>query len=344
MNPSYIIYGDYNRNNGSMLLRKIRSYARFETDPYYLAKVKQAVAERVYLDDDSTFDAIIKYQNGDISQLDPLFKAYHLLILKLSAGALRIYKKRGQIDEILSLSYSTFLTCLKKYTVSEKLSRFSTYLSTAILHNIIHYIPFEHTRIRYRIQHISALDNIILNDLSINPNQSIHDILPDDTIKKYWKHINYLTIVNVYKQNHIPIKVSDQPLMHIDIDECFKNLNDRQKRILTRRLNGDILHDIGIDENITRERVRQIEAQALSKIKKIIESQNRLPIKPIKLPEKQQVILLTYDEAKKFIKLHYIKSRAAYIRFARICVQLPLNPRSTYKHSWKGWKSFLSRR
>jgi RNA polymerase sigma factor (sigma-70 family) len=47
-----------------------------------------------------------------------------------------------------------------------------------------------------------------------------------------------------------------------EVAAMFRNLDDRQRDIVTRRLNGETLQHIAGLYNLSRERIRQIEAQA----------------------------------------------------------------------------------
>ena len=55
----------------------------------------------------------------------------------------------------------------------------------------------------------------------------------------------------------------------IDLSTCIEHLSEREQYIISRRFfYGNTLQEIGDDLDLTRERVRKIEYEALKKIKK----------------------------------------------------------------------------
>lgn len=72
--------------------------------------------------------------------------------------------------------------------------------------------------------------------------------------------------------------IEDKPEIYlnekIDLRTCIEHLNDREQYIIKRRFfYGNTLQEIGEDLDLTRERVRKIEFEALKKIRKELETQ-----------------------------------------------------------------------
>ncbi len=66
--------------------------------------------------------------------------------------------------------------------------------------------------------------------------------------------------------------------IHINIEECLAQLSDKQREVVERRfgLHGysvSTLEEVGAEIGVTRERVRQIQMDALKKLKKILEQE-----------------------------------------------------------------------
>ena len=69
-----------------------------------------------------------------------------------------------------------------------------------------------------------------------------------------------------------PSEIASQQLLKKQIDEVLGTLNSREQRVLQLRfgLEDDrsrTLQEIGAEFNVTRERIRQIEAKALRKLR-----------------------------------------------------------------------------
>ena len=74
------------------------------------------------------------------------------------------------------------------------------------------------------------------------------------------------------KDNETPSEYADNSLLKDKIDEVLKELTDREERVLRLRYGLDdgrthTLEEVGKEFNVTRERIRQIEAKALKKLR-----------------------------------------------------------------------------
>ena len=75
------------------------------------------------------------------------------------------------------------------------------------------------------------------------------------------------------KENKIEISMDGIKVKKISITDYIKSLDDeKRKNIMTMRLNGSTLEEIGIKEGVTRERIRQISTKFLSSLPDVKES------------------------------------------------------------------------
>jgi RNA polymerase primary sigma factor len=85
---------------------------------------------------------------------------------------------------------------------------------------------------------------------------------------------HFLTDTNMPLPEHVAESVSRTTALR----NCLDSLNDRQRRVLELRYGLDdgrprTLDEVGVVFNVTRERVRQIEAQSLRKLEALAEAQ-----------------------------------------------------------------------
>jgi RNA polymerase nonessential primary-like sigma factor len=73
-----------------------------------------------------------------------------------------------------------------------------------------------------------------------------------------------------------PVDALQQEDVHTNIEDCLAQLSDKQREVVERRfgLHGhqvSTLEEVGLEIGVTRERVRQIQMDALRKLKRILE-------------------------------------------------------------------------
>jgi RNA polymerase nonessential primary-like sigma factor len=73
-----------------------------------------------------------------------------------------------------------------------------------------------------------------------------------------------------------PVDALQQEDVHTNIEDCLAQLSDKQREVVERRfgLHGhpvSTLEEVGVEIGVTRERVRQIQMDALRKLKRILE-------------------------------------------------------------------------
>ena len=69
-----------------------------------------------------------------------------------------------------------------------------------------------------------------------------------------------------------PVEATNQTLLHEQLDEVVSTLTEREQRVIKLRFGWDdgrprTLEEVGKEFNVTRERIRQIEAKALRKLR-----------------------------------------------------------------------------
>ena len=104
-------------------------------------------------------------------------------------------------------------------------------------------------------ERIASTDSMILND----PARTLLDTLADE-------------------QAEDPSEVIAVEEVHVNIEECLAQLSDKQREVVERRfgLHGysvSTLEEVGKEIGVTRERVRQIQMDALKKLRKILEQE-----------------------------------------------------------------------
>ncbi len=102
-------------------------------------------------------------------------------------------------------------------------------------------------------ERMSSTDSAILND----PSRTLIETIADE-------------------QSQDPSEMLAEEDMHLNVEECLAQLSDKQREVVERRfgLHGysvSTLEEVGKEIGVTRERVRQIQMDALNKLKKILE-------------------------------------------------------------------------
>jgi RNA polymerase nonessential primary-like sigma factor len=101
----------------------------------------------------------------------------------------------------------------------------------------------------------ASTDSTILND----PSKTLIETIADEQTKD-------------------PAESLAEEDIHVSVEECLAQLNDKQREVVERRfgLHGysvSTLEQVGREIGVTRERVRQIQVDALKKLKKILEQE-----------------------------------------------------------------------
>jgi RNA polymerase nonessential primary-like sigma factor len=101
----------------------------------------------------------------------------------------------------------------------------------------------------------ASTDSSVMRDSG----KTLLDTISDDTVKD-------------------PTEVLQEESVHSNIEDCLSQLSDKQREVVERRfgLHGysvSTLEEVGKEIGVTRERVRQIQMDALKKLKRILEQE-----------------------------------------------------------------------
>lgn len=104
-------------------------------------------------------------------------------------------------------------------------------------------------------ERIASTDSNVMSDSG----KTLLDTIPDKSIKD-------------------PTETLQEESVHSNLEECLSRLSDKQREVVERRfgLHGhavSTLEEVGREIGVTRERVRQIQMDALKKLKRILEQE-----------------------------------------------------------------------
>ena len=240
----------------------------------------------------------IMYQNGDEYALTVLIKKNMRFVWKAAFHYYKRFRPKLEVEDLYQAGIIGLIKGANRYDYSLG-NEFLTYAGHWINQNITRYIADEVFIIRIpvhafeKIMKIMRLEYVNIND-GVD-NETIKRIVDDTgfTINEVKDYLNYykniLTItsfdvpigedgdtnlVDYIEDNKLisPQEYAEKQFLRIAIDDCLGCLTEREEKIIRLRFgltNGRsyTLEDIGKVFNITRERVRQIEAKALRRLK-----------------------------------------------------------------------------
>jgi RNA polymerase nonessential primary-like sigma factor len=104
-------------------------------------------------------------------------------------------------------------------------------------------------------ERIASTDSKVMRDSG----KTLLDTIPDNTVKD-------------------PTETLQEESVHSNLEDCLSQLSDKQREVVERRfgLHGhavSTLEEVGQEIGVTRERVRQIQMDALKKLKRILEQE-----------------------------------------------------------------------
>lgn len=312
-------------------------YDIYSTDIYKIASL-----DRIKLTDTEELECIYKYQRctdqhtKDIL-FDKLFRHHHALIILLTFKTYyKLAKYRSilyeelllnmSFDDALSISYDLYYACLKNYA---GIYSFSTYFYKSLGRYIVSRYNRSDTsylsNTKYEVKKLSFKLQCALSD---NPNQSIHDILTDEEIKKIWACD---VVHNKCNVDDYDIECrddynydNDYANLMKEFEDIAKKMNKRYADMLRWRLKGLTLEEIGTKYGITRERIRQLTDKAIEKVKLELKYQHvRKLFKDIIVakPKPKRQPALSKNTIEK--KLHkHIKGTSSHLRNCRVKVSI----------------------
>lgn len=208
--------------------------------------------------------------------------------IRLVINVAKKYRNCGiEFEDLIQEGILGLIKAIEKFDV-EKGFKFSTYATHWIKNFILKAIYLKNKAIRAPHWLIEDLNKI--NKYSEGHTlSSFYEAAESLGISKSRvdKIILYLNNSSYLKSLSDPVSgdelfiedlIEDKPEIYlnekIDLRTCIEHLNDREQYIIKRRFfYGNTLQEIGDDLDLTRERVRKIEFDALKKIRKELETQ-----------------------------------------------------------------------
>lgn len=248
----------------------------------------------------SNEELCVMYQRGERSALDALVKNNSRLVYKIANKAVRDYKRSQlDIDDLYNTGNIGLIIAAEKFDLSKN-TKFTTYACYWIKQQIVREIMncgytlrlpihvFEKVIAVRRCRNINKPGNIyelqeylrqegrdysisqikqfiICGDKYLNIN-SLNDIITTDSSD------DTEVISFVEANDDVEADVMKEQMAN-DVRKMLDTLTERERSIIIKRFGIGLRHSmtleqIGTEFNITRERIRQIEAKALRKLKK----------------------------------------------------------------------------
>lgn len=243
-------------------------------------------------------------QKGEIKQLFIQIRsgnkfAREVMINKHIRSVLKFvlyYKDKTTIslEDIFSEAMTALIKAVDSYNPYEN-SYFLSYVATAIKHRIDRYMCYFEREIRLpanMIGKINTAKEIKFTYLNLESDELIAliakkleiSIVQAEELYAYAGSQNYVsweelienedefsTYISVELEDSVEKKI-DQSALKKSIEQALNTLTDREKQVISLRyglIDDQImtLEEVGIKFHVTRERVRQIEAKALRKLK-----------------------------------------------------------------------------